>query len=277
MSNDVQLKPRLFGWFERFTASLCMAIPLLIIIADMPRGPKRFMWLVLVLALVIIVFPPAMKWLLKKVTDKKHGVATTVTSIILLVLFWIACSWTKLEPRETISAYIRMEEENLFGMLLGIAAMLLIVNGVVYREEKRLVGPRWWWWNIVLGISLLGVIIFRCDVPETYSKHMWSAGIFFVGCAVSAGLRVKGTDNREKKEPQKAVKTEKEEKRKTILHATVDLIPVLIMALAFIYWWACDSRGVQPVVPVTLFGVECIALWILGVDFILVSMKKERA
>ncbi len=62
--------------------------------------------------------------------------------------------------RTTISDYVYSSNSFLFGMLLCIAAMLFVFNGAVYFKSQRSLrlSKKGKWYNIVLGISLLGVI-----------------------------------------------------------------------------------------------------------------------
>lgn len=90
--------------------------------------------------------------------------------------------------RISISDYVYMLNSQVFGLLFGVAAMLFIVNGVIYiktsglRECKK----QGKWYNIVLGVSLLGVVLFpHLEFPLI---HYFFAIIFFAGSAVVIAL-----------------------------------------------------------------------------------------
>jgi hypothetical protein len=85
--------------------------------------------------------------------------------------------------RSSISNYVYMVHSYIFGMLLCMAAMLFIFNAsVYYREQDRYgLNKHGKWYNIVLGVSLLGVILF--PHLQYAAIHYTFAGIFFIGNA----------------------------------------------------------------------------------------------
>ena len=93
--------------------------------------------------------------------------------------------------RINLSDYVYMWHNYLFGMLLSIAAMLFVFNGAVYfrneQDKSELSLSKYGkWYNVVLGLSLLGVVILpwrQYQVP-----HFVFAAIFFLGNAVVTGL-----------------------------------------------------------------------------------------
>jgi len=98
--------------------------------------------------------------------------------------------------RESISDYVYMPHSYIFGMLMCIAAMLFIVNGVVYYRSEQHMHISWHgqWYNIVLGLSLIGVI---CFPWREYSIiHFSFAAIFFAGNAVVTGIFYKDKDKK---------------------------------------------------------------------------------
>jgi hypothetical protein len=90
--------------------------------------------------------------------------------------------------RPSISNYVYMDKSYLFGLLLCIASMLFIYNGIVYfkNEINFSLGKHGKWYNVVLGFSLMGVILFphlQYPIP-----HYTFAIIFFVGNAFVTGF-----------------------------------------------------------------------------------------
>lgn len=91
--------------------------------------------------------------------------------------------------RGSISAYAYMPNSYIFGMLLCMAAMLFIFNGAVYFRNETSFGldKSGKWYNVVLGVSLLGVILFPCG--ERFEiLHYVFAIIFFLGNALVIGV-----------------------------------------------------------------------------------------
>lgn len=91
--------------------------------------------------------------------------------------------------RSSISDYVYMRKSYIYGMLLTAAGMLFTFNGVVYinkKEEIHRDKRHGRWYNIVLGLSLIGVVIFP------YKEYMWVhygfAIVFFLGSAVVIAL-----------------------------------------------------------------------------------------
>ena len=90
--------------------------------------------------------------------------------------------------RSSISNYVYMDRSYIFGMLLCIAGMLFIFNGAVYfrNDNKFKINKHGKWYNVILGVSLLGVILF--PHLEYTTPHYVFAGIFFLGSAVFIGI-----------------------------------------------------------------------------------------
>lgn len=90
--------------------------------------------------------------------------------------------------RDSISDYYDMDLEQVFYVLLTVASMLFIVNGVIKHEHS---------YNTTLGVLLAGVILFNLD--DATLIHNLFAIAFFVGNAVviaffsKGALRYKGT------------------------------------------------------------------------------------
>ncbi len=245
-----------FGKFERFTAGFCMSIPFFLIIAD-----TRNLWLLPLPIVFILTLPVAMPWLMHFIKDSKNQglYITAVGGLLFFGTYLLFSRVLGLTSRPSISDYVEMEHGHIFGMLLAVAAMLFITNGFVYRDEKTFFAEGEWrsFLNITLGLLLSGVILFHLE--RMRALHMISAGFFFFGCMVSTAAR-------ETKQPR--VRQQR----------IVDFLPLAIMAGSLLVYfgqewgWWCG----YPFNLVNLFGAESIALWITGLDFILVSMKKER-
>jgi hypothetical protein len=90
--------------------------------------------------------------------------------------------------RESISDYVYMSDSYIYGMLLCMAAMLMIFNGAVYFRNENVMGlPRAGkWYNVILGLSLLGVILF--PHRQYVVIHYFFGGVFFLGNAVVTAL-----------------------------------------------------------------------------------------
>lgn len=90
--------------------------------------------------------------------------------------------------RTSISDYAYSTNSYLFGMLLCIAAMLFIFNGAVYFKSQRSlnVNNKGKWYNVILGLSLLGVI--SCPHRDWPHLHYLFAMIFFFGNALVIGI-----------------------------------------------------------------------------------------
>ena len=110
------------------------------------------------------------------------------------ILLWLTDGMSAHPFRPSISNYVYMPHSYVFGMLLCIAAMLFIFNGAVYyRNEPRMhISVHGQWYNVVLGLSLIGVICFpHLNYPV---PHYFFATIFFLGNAVVTGLFFKDKD-----------------------------------------------------------------------------------
>lgn len=94
-------------------------------------------------------------------------------------LFLIVFSSGDIEP--TISDYYDMKHEQVFYLLLIVAAMLFVVNGVINNEHG---------YNTTLGILLFGVVSFNLD-DATLLHNLFAIG-FFVGNAVVIAFFSKG-------------------------------------------------------------------------------------
>lgn len=104
-------------------------------------------------------------------------------SILIPAILWLTDGPLPHAFRPSISKYVYMTDSYVFGMLLSIAAMLFIFNGAVYykNEQYMHISVHGQWYNIILGLSLLGVICFPCEQYQI--PHYIFAAIFFLGNA----------------------------------------------------------------------------------------------
>jgi hypothetical protein len=215
--------------------------------------------------LIIVVLPQLIS--VKNSTDGKSRkndglVITIVGAAMLFILYYLFTQIFKIESKTSISAYVTMNGAHVFGMLLSIAAMLFMASGVVYWNKKPVFREGTWRsiLNLILGFLLLCVVIFPCTTMKTV--HGIVALFFFVGCAA-------GTLIRDAKEGNK------------LQHRLVDYVPVLVMGFAMFSHFAVAEKWFNcafcrwPFNLFNLFGAESIALWITGIDFILISLKRE--
>jgi len=146
--------------------------------------------------------------------------------------------------RSSISDYVYMWHNYIFGMLLGSAAMLFIFNGFVYfkrEEDKHPYTPdkNGKWYNIVLGVCLLGVVIL--PYKEHSIIHYFFAAAFFVGNALATGIfHTKGW-------PKSNI--------------SMAILTVVALGLHFTGWFPW----------LTLFWAEWVSLAVVGVHFWLES------
>lgn len=108
--------------------------------------------------------------------------------ILIPLILWFNDGGINHPFRPSISQYVYMPHSYVFGMLLSIAAMLFIFNGAVYFKNVNAlnISIHGQWYNVVLGLSLIGVICFPCN--EYPIPHYTFAIIFFVGNALVTGI-----------------------------------------------------------------------------------------
>lgn len=162
---------------------------------------------------------------------------------LIPLLLWLTDGKTSHAFRPSISNYVYMENSYVFGMLLCIAAMLFIFNGAVYYKSEQHMHISWHgqWYNVVLGVSLMGVICFphlQYPIP-----HFIFAGIFFFGNAIVTGIFYKDKD-----------------KKKSIFLA---ILTVAALPLAFIH-------------VISLLVAEWISLFAIGVHFVLSTIDMDK-
>jgi len=116
--------------------------------------------------------------------------------ILIPLILWLTDGIFPHSFRPSISQYVEMKNSYVFGMLLSIAAMLFIFNGAVYFKNERFmhISTHGQWFNVILGLSLFGVICFPCDIDKYKTLHFTFAGVFFLGNAVVTALFHKDKD-----------------------------------------------------------------------------------
>jgi hypothetical protein len=156
--------------------------------------------------------------------------------IIMPLILWLADGTMPHAFRPSISNYVYMANSFVFGMLLCIAAMLFIFNGAVYYKNETSMHISWHgqWYNIVLGVSLMGVICF--PHKEYPIPHFTCAGLFFLGNAVVSICFHKDKD-----------------KGKSIL---LGILTVAALPLAFMH-------------VISVLVAEWISLSVIGIHFML--------
>lgn len=114
--------------------------------------------------------------------------------ILIPLILWFNDGGVNHPFRPSISQYVYMPHSYVFGMLLSIAAMLFVFNGAVYFKNIDVlnISIHGQWYNVVLGLSLIGVICFPCD--QYPIPHYTFAIIFFVGNALVTGFFYKDKD-----------------------------------------------------------------------------------
>lgn len=114
--------------------------------------------------------------------------------ILIPLILWFNDGGVNHPFRPSISQYVYMPHSYVFGMLLSIAAMLFVFNGAVYFKNIDVlnISIHGQWYNVVLGLSLIGVICFPCE--QYPIPHYTFAIIFFVGNALVTGFFYKDKD-----------------------------------------------------------------------------------
>lgn len=251
-----QLAP--FGKAERITAGVCMGIPFFLMIAQKPHTERQWWWFS-ALGVFFLCLPFLITYVAKLVRVKRKNDGLYLTgmfSIILIGLYVLFTQVFNLTSLSSISVYVTIQDSFIFGLLLMMAATLFITNGLVYWEEYRKKNHKKVQWraygNVLLGLALAGVLLFPCTRSEI--PHYTFAVLFFVGCALATVLRAK----------------------KQTKHKVMDFFIAGVMATGFLIWagtkwlgwsgWFFDLFN--------LFGAESVGLWVIGVDFILVSLQR---
>lgn len=114
--------------------------------------------------------------------------------ILIPLILWLTDGILPHSFRPSISKYVYMTDNYVFGMMLSIAAMLFIFNGAVYfkNEQYMHISKHGQWFNVILGLSLIGIICFPCI--EYPIPHYIFATVFFLGNALVTGIFYKDKD-----------------------------------------------------------------------------------
>lgn len=144
--------------------------------------------------------------------------------------------------RDSISNYVYMKHSYWFGSLLALAGSLFIFNGAIHLQphiaEQPQVTKVGKGYNIILGISLFGVIYFpHLDYPIW---HYGFAIVFFLGSAIITAF------------------VSNEEKHWTRYVLAFAVVLPVVLALEFIGFFS-------------LFWGETIALFFIATHYILES------
>jgi len=170
--------------------------------------------------------------------------------LILFLTDKYKCGGSAGSFRSSISDYVYMWHNYVFGLLLGMAAMLFVFNGVVYfkNEDKGNIklDRSGKWYNLVLGISLLGVVVFPWR--EHSFVHFTFAGIFFLGNAVVTGVF----------------------HTKTWRKSNIALAIFTVAGLGFYF---LDHRLLHSFPAFTLFWAEWISVAVVAIHFFLDSLN----
>jgi hypothetical membrane protein len=247
-----------FGKAERITAGVCMGIPFFLLVAGIDHASRSWWWFT-AQAIFFLLLPFVITGLARSLRVKKenHGLYITLMFGGILTLLYILFRKVFTIPsKDSISAYVTIHDSFIFGALLSIGAMLFIANGLVFWDEHRkhieIAGRGRGYINVLLGIALQGVVLFPCNRLPT--PHYIFAVSFFVGCAIATVMRNK----------------------KTTQHRVMDYSIAGIMVSAFILFFGKQLFHWSGwlVNWVDLFGAESVGLWVIGIDFILVSLKR---
>lgn len=239
-----------FSKLERILAAVCMSIPFLLILAD--SQSRIAVWSIVIGTVTIIVIPLAVAFAAYRINDtanRKNGILTFLITFVftaLLFFVWYLTLPNRFQIRESISSYVSMENAHLFGSLLTVASMLFIFNGAVYihtvpQGARKAPGK---WYNIILGICLLGVVLFPCTNPSLAVLHYGCAATFFVGSSIVIAFF------------------------NNTSHKSISLFIASVSILSFIVYFL----GLPHLEWFTLFWSESIALWIIGIHYILESL-----
>jgi hypothetical protein len=251
----------MFGKAERLAAGICMGIPFFLLVGN---NANRALWYFPLLALIFILLPHIIVRFIKRSVKEEHNYGLFLTILIgfVLVIFYLLFiqAWGY-ESLSSISLYVTMRDSYIFGLLLTTGAMLFMANGLFYwsdsvanRDGRKFRAINNFW----LGLFLFGVVIFPCVNDLWQWFHYICALLFFGGCALASVFRSKG----------------KHHKRK---HQITDYATATLMVGSFV---VPLLRGFKMIPSDTLpwiniFGAESIGLWVIGIDFILVSLDRE--
>jgi hypothetical protein len=244
-----------FGKGERVIAAVCMAIPFFLIISD---SSDPAWWLKSIgITVCSLMLVPIIGFLHESFSDRFPRIPaflTTIAAGFILYLVYLFFVTNDFAIRPSISQYVDMVDSHLFGLLLGVPAMLFIVNGFIYGMKFEDEDAKWYerWRSkisVTMGIALMGVVV----VPYFWVMwlHLTCAFVFYLAGAIVilAGLG--------------------EQKDRL-----ASWLSVIVMLISFVFGiW--NELGRAPIFPdVTVFGAESIGLWVIGVHYIITSYQR---
>jgi hypothetical protein len=232
-----------------------MGIPFFLILSD--SQDRIGFWSIVVGTLTIMAIPLLVSvaaYRINGMATVRNGILAFVVALLLvacLFYIWYLTLPTDFKIRDSISSYVAMENAQIFGLLLTTASMLFIFNGAVYinKVPEGSSKKHGRWYNLVLGISLLGVVLFPCTNPRLAVFHYSFAILFFAG-----GALVIAIFNDE-------------------AHRVISLIIAGVSLLSFAIYtvnsFLLDSTALS---SFSLFWAETVALWVIGIHYILESL-----
>ena len=207
------------------------------------QDPFKTFRLYEILIAVICILVPAILRLCDTDRVYPEKVKSIYTDSVKTSLPMMAQDSIRLIPKDrfgfrlSISDYVYSSNSYVFGMLLCMAAMLFIFNGAVYfRSEHPLrLNSRGKWYNVILGLSLFGVICF--PHRDLTRLHYIFASLFFFGNALVIGLY--------------------HHKRNRLISITMSVLTVVFLLLSI------------SLKPLTLLWGEWLSLTVIAVHFML--------
>jgi hypothetical protein len=248
-----------FSKLERIVAAVCMGTPFFLILAD--SQDRIAVWSIVIGTLTVMAIPLVVAFGAFKINALQKTANGVVAFVVILVAvlsmfsIWYLTLPRNFRIRDSISAYVSMDNAQLFGLLLTIASMLFLFNGAVYFNTvpSKSTKKHGKWYNVVLGVSLLGVVLFPCTNPSLVILHYAFAITFYGGSSVVI-----------------AFFNDEEYKQLSRFIAACSFLSFMLY-LANTYW--LDLRWLS---WLTLFWAETIALWVIGIHYILESLGSIR-
>lgn len=245
-----------FGRAERLLAAMCMGIPPFLILAEQGEKIGTPMFIFIIAAMLITPF------IIAAIAERIKQSGSRLASVLVIpavtafmfVMYWWLVTDGGMTALKSISIYVTMTDSYIFGVLLTVPAMLFAVNGLVYWTVPDPGKGRWGTWraiiNIVAGFALVNVALIHCVRNRT--EHLVAASVFFLCCA----LTCIGNE------------------RKDWLTYTISLL--VMGAGGFILLG--NLQGWFTFYPhlFTIFGAEAIALWVTGVNYIMISLERVQ-
>jgi hypothetical protein len=163
-----------------------------------------------------------------------------------LILIWLD-GW---HVRTSISDYVNIQHAHIYGLLLTMAGMLFLVNGVVYLRTDGLKKTKQHgrWYNIILGSLLLLIVLF--DLDNFIVLHNVFALLFFVGSAFVIAF----FNDRQ--------------------HRKISIFIAFLTALGFVVLLIRNVFDIDALDWFTLFWAEWVSLTVIAVHYILESLEK---